>query len=101
MLARFLQFIPTARDSSSIRVMRMVVTGVVMVIVVMVMARESWHGDHDHRDEKQRQQHLFHGRIITMIPGPSTRRKAKRTMFANRNSQRCLGQVWLPRGRHH
>jgi hypothetical protein len=43
----------------------MVVTGVVMVlIVVMMMACESRHGDHDHRDEKQWQQHLFHGRII-------------------------------------
>jgi hypothetical protein len=31
----------------------MVVTGMVMVIVVMMMARESWHGDHDHHDEKQ------------------------------------------------
>jgi hypothetical protein len=40
----------------------MVVTGMVMVIiVVMMMARESWHGDHDHHDEKQWQQHLLHG----------------------------------------
>jgi hypothetical protein len=70
----------------------MVVTGVVMVfIVVMMMARESRHGDHDHHDEKQWQQHLLHGAIITMNRGPSTARKRKRTLFGNRNSQRCLG----------
>jgi len=65
MLARFLQFIPTARGRTSVRVVRVVVTGMVMVtIVMMMMARESWHGDHDHHDKKQRQQHLFHGGII-------------------------------------
>jgi hypothetical protein len=31
------------------------------MVVMMVMARESWYGDHDHHDDKQRQK-LFHGR---------------------------------------
>ncbi len=56
MPARFFQLIAYTRDNSSIRVMRMmVVTGMVMVIVVVMMAREDRHGDHDHGDEKQRQ----------------------------------------------
>ncbi|MGD0931444.1 MAG: hypothetical protein ABR902_12400 [Candidatus Korobacteraceae bacterium] len=47
----------------------MVVTGVVMVLtVVMVMAREDRHGNHDHHHEKQRQQHLFHGTDYSREP---------------------------------
>jgi hypothetical protein len=70
----------------------MVVTGVVMVlIVVMMVARESWHGDHDHHDEKQRQQHLLHGTDYSRGRQAVSCGQGKRTMFGNRNSQRCLG----------
>jgi hypothetical protein len=41
------------------RVLRVVV--MTRMVVMMVMARESWYGDHDHHDDKQRQK-LFHGR---------------------------------------
>ena len=59
--------------------MRMVVTGVVMVfIVVMMMARESRHGDHDHPDEKQWQQDLLHGTDYSREPQAVSRGQGKK-----------------------
>jgi hypothetical protein len=44
-------------------VRRVVVTGMMVVMVRMVMmAREGWQRDHGHHDEKQQQ--LFHAGII-------------------------------------
>jgi len=58
----------------------MVMTGMVMVVVVM-MAGESRHGDHDHHQNEERQQ-LLHGpdyshRMRSFTPGPATLNHAR------------------------
>jgi hypothetical protein len=62
--------------------MMRVVVARMMVVMVMVMAREGWHRHRDYHDKKHGKQ-LFHGGIIARNSERKSSAKAKGTRFRN------------------